>query len=201
MMILKNVLQNLLGNLSLSDLVPKSAKPTEDIPPIRPDVDYRTVLLTLSAFSLRLNLAARTAVDASYKRLFDSRLATLARGDRRKSAEWLRVVFLQTTPFNLSTPNRRCTNFQPGPPHGGRPQTPAACHTPNRRQLVLPLQPTSERGRCFHCMPVRRTRMMPASAARSEERGRPPFGFSGSDGRSGSITAQRSSGTRASMPA
>ena len=114
MMISKNVLQNMLGNLSLSDLVPKSAKPTEDIPPIRPDVDYRTVLLTLSAFSLRLNLAARTAVDASYKRLFDSRLATLARGDRRKSAEWLRVVFLQTAPFNLSTPNRRCTKFQYG---------------------------------------------------------------------------------------
>ena len=42
---------------------------------------------------------------------------------------------------------------------------------------------------------------MPASAARSEARGRPPFGFSGSDGRSGSITAHRSSGTRASIPA
>jgi uncharacterized membrane protein YgcG len=79
-------------------------------------------------------------------------------------------------------------------------QTPAACHVPSRRQLVLPLQPTSERGRCFHCMPVRRTKMMPASAARSEARGHPPFGFSGSGGRSGSTTAHRSSGTRASTP-
>jgi hypothetical protein len=49
-------------------------------------------------------------------------------------------------------------------------------------------------------MPVRKTRMMPDSAARSETCGRPPFGFSGLGGRSGSTTAQRSSGTRASMP-
>lgn len=47
-------------------------------------------------------------------------------------------------------------------------QTPAACHAPSRLQLVLPLQPITARGRCFHCMPVRRTSMMPANAARSQ---------------------------------
>ncbi len=47
-------------------------------------------------------------------------------------------------------------------------QTPAACHAPSRLQLVLPLQPITARGRCFHCMPVRRTGMMPANAARSQ---------------------------------
>lgn len=77
---------------------------------------------------------------------------------------------------------------------------PAACHAPSRLQLALPLQPTSERGGCFHYMPVRRTKMMPASATRTEARGRPPFDFSGSDGRSGAINAQTSSGTRTSMP-
>lgn len=42
---------------------------------------------------------------------------------------------------------------------------------------------------------------MPRGAARSEARGRPPFGFSASDGRSGSTTARRSSDPRASRPA
>lgn len=61
---------------------------------------------------------------------------------------------------------------------------------PCRRQLVLPLTPRSESGRCFHCMPVRRVRMMPASAARSEARGRQTFGFSRSDKSSGSISCR-----------
>lgn len=42
---------------------------------------------------------------------------------------------------------------------------------------------------------------MPRSAARPEAHGRPAFGFSASDGRSGSTTARRSSGPRASRPA
>jgi hypothetical protein len=40
-------------------------------------------------------------------------------------------------------------------------------------------------------------KMIPPRAARSGTRGRPPFGFGGSLGRSGSIAPQRSSDTRA----
>ncbi len=74
-------------------------------------------------------------------------------------------------------------------------QTPAACHSTSLRQHVLPLQPTSA-GTSRHWMPVRSTKMIPASAARSGTRGLPPFGFAGSGGRSGETAAQRSSGTR-----
>ncbi len=42
-------------------------------------------------------------------------------------------------------------------------------------------------------MPERRTKMMPAKAARSSQRGRPPLGLGGSEGSSGAKAAQRSS--------
>ena len=78
-------------------------------------------------------------------------------------------------------------------------QTPAACHSPSLRQHVLPQQPSSIGNSC-HWMPVRNTNRMPASAARFDARGRPPFGFSRSGGSSGSTTAHRSSGTSNAMP-
>src|SRR6185437_11220400 len=43
--------------------------------------------------------------------------------------------------------------------------------------------------------PVRKTKRMPASAARSGTRGRPPFGFDGSAGSGGSRIFQSRSGT------
>jgi hypothetical protein len=73
--------------------------------------------------------------------------------------------------------------------------TPATCQSRSRRQHVIPEQPISE-GSISQGMPERRTKMMPASAARSSTRGRPPLGLAGSRGRSGSITAQRALGTR-----
>jgi hypothetical protein len=42
-------------------------------------------------------------------------------------------------------------------------------------------------------MPLRRTKMMPVSAARSGTRGRPPCGLGPSDGSSGASTLHRSS--------
>jgi hypothetical protein len=80
-----------------------------------------------------------------------------------------------------------------------RPQTPAACHSPSRRQQVLPQQPSSVGTSC-HWMPVRSTNKIPARAARSGARGRPPFGFGISGGSSGSIIVHRSSGTSRAMP-
>ena len=78
-------------------------------------------------------------------------------------------------------------------------QTPAACHSPSRRQQVLPQQPSSVGTSC-HWMPVRSTNKMPASAARSGARGRPPLGFGRARGNSGSTANQRSSGTRRAIP-
>lgn len=71
-----------------------------------------------------------------------------------------------------------------------RVHTPAACQSRSRLQHVIPEQPISD-GSISHGMPERRTKMIPASAARSPTRGRPPLGLAGSGGRSGSITAQR----------
>ncbi len=61
-------------------------------------------------------------------------------------------------------------------------QTPAACQSRSRRQQVVPLPQPSPFGNKRHGQPVRSTKTMPASAARSGTRGRPPLGFDGSFG-------------------
>ncbi len=76
-----------------------------------------------------------------------------------------------------------------------RIHTPAACQSRSRRQHVMPEQPISD-GSISHGMPERRTKRMPARAARSSTRGRPPLGLAGSGGRSGLIAAQRAWETR-----
>ncbi len=70
-----------------------------------------------------------------------------------------------------------------------RAHTPTVCQSRSRRQHVMPEQPISA-GSISQGMPLRRTKMMPASAARSSTIGRPPLGLASSGGRSGSI-AQR----------
>jgi hypothetical protein len=77
-----------------------------------------------------------------------------------------------------------------------RSQTPASCQSRSRRQQVVPFPQPSSFGRSRHGQPVRRTKMIPPSAARFGTRGRPPFGLGGSLGKIGSIASQRSSGTR-----
>jgi hypothetical protein len=74
-------------------------------------------------------------------------------------------------------------------------QTPAACQSRNRRQHVMPLPQPISCGSHAHWIPVLRTNKMPVSAARLAMRGRPPFGFGGSTGKSGAITAHSSSDT------
>jgi hypothetical protein len=71
--------------------------------------------------------------------------------------------------------------------------TPASCQSRRRRQQVMPLPQPISWGSISQGMPVLSTKMMPVSAARSERRGRPPFGLSGSAGKSGSITCHNSS--------
>ena len=77
-----------------------------------------------------------------------------------------------------------------------RSQTPAACHSRNRRQQVMPEPQPISCGSISQGSPERSTKRMPVRAARSGTRGRPPLGFGRSAGRSGSMTAHRSSDRR-----
>jgi hypothetical protein len=74
-------------------------------------------------------------------------------------------------------------------------QTPAFCQATSRRQQVEPLPQPNSAGSRLHGSPVFSTKMIPVRQARSGTRGRPPFGFAGSSGRSGSTARQRSSDT------
>lgn len=74
-------------------------------------------------------------------------------------------------------------------------KTPASCHSRNRLQQVMPDPHPISCGSISQGMPLRRTKMMPVRHLRSGTRGRPPFGFGGSGGRSGSIAFHSSSDT------
>jgi hypothetical protein len=77
-----------------------------------------------------------------------------------------------------------------------RSQTPVLCQSRKRRQQVIPEPQPISWGSISQGIPERSTNRMPVSEARSGTRGRPPLGFGGSGGSSGSITAQRASETR-----
>ncbi len=62
-----------------------------------------------------------------------------------------------------------------------------------RRQQVTPLPQPISWGSISHGIPVFNTKMIPASAARSGTRSRPPLGFGGSGDSSGWITSHSSS--------
>jgi hypothetical protein len=75
-------------------------------------------------------------------------------------------------------------------------QTPAACQSRTRRQHVVPLLQLRTLGDSRGGHPVRKTKLMPASAAGSGTRGPPPLGLTASMGSSGSMASRTSSGTR-----
>jgi len=78
-----------------------------------------------------------------------------------------------------------------------RSHTPARCQSRRRRQHVIPdPQPSSGRSIC-QGMPLRRTNRMPMRHARSESRGRPPFGRRRGVGRNGSTRSHNGSGSSA----
>jgi hypothetical protein len=68
-----------------------------------------------------------------------------------------------------------------------RSQTPAFCQSRRRRQQVMPLPQPNSLGSISHGMPLRRTKRIPVKAARSDTRGRPPFGFGLSGGNKGAM--------------
>ena len=76
-----------------------------------------------------------------------------------------------------------------------RSHTPASCQSRRRRQHVIPLPQPISRGRYSQPIPVRSTKRMPASAARSPTGGRPPRGFARAGGIRGSMRTQSASGT------
>lgn len=74
-------------------------------------------------------------------------------------------------------------------------QIPSCCQSRKRRQHVMPEPQPSFFGNIPQGIPLRSTKMMPARQARSDRRGRPPCGFGGEVGRSGSMRLQSVSGT------
>jgi hypothetical protein len=81
-----------------------------------------------------------------------------------------------------SAPDRRCRPF---------------CQSRKRHQHVIPDPHASSCGSICHGMPLRRTKTMPVRHARSDTRGRPPFGRGGELGRSGSTRSHNASGSSA----
>src|SRR5215204_2841416 len=74
-----------------------------------------------------------------------------------------------------------------------RSQSPASCHSRNRRQHVTPEPQPISWGNISQGMPLFSTKMMPVRAARSSTRGLPPWGLGDSGGSSSSITSHSSS--------
>ena len=77
-----------------------------------------------------------------------------------------------------------------------RSHTPPWSQSLSRRQQVIPLPQPISCGRYSHGTPVLRTKRMPVNACRSGILGRPPLGFGGSGGNSGSICSHSSSETK-----
>src|SRR5215216_3858148 len=74
-----------------------------------------------------------------------------------------------------------------------RSQSPASCHSRNRRQHVTPEPQPISWGNISQGMPLFSTKMMPVRAARSSMGGLPPCGLGDSGGSSSSITSHSSS--------
>ena len=74
--------------------------------------------------------------------------------------------------------------------------TPARCQSRRRRQQVIPEPQPISGGSISQGMPLRKTKRMPVSAARSDRRGRPRVPVRGGEGgSSGSINSQSASST------
>jgi hypothetical protein len=78
-----------------------------------------------------------------------------------------------------------------------RPHTSARCQSRRRRPHVIPEPHSSSCGSICQGMRLRRTNKMPVRQARSEIRGRPPFGRRGAVGKNGSTRSHNGSGSSA----
>jgi hypothetical protein len=134
------------------------------------------------ASSVRNKVAFRTQF-AAIRRVLADLFAPLLAGTLAESKDALSQSMRSAFPRRSSS--TRCSSSH----------TPASCQSRRRRQQVLPLPQPSSLGSISQGMPLLRTKMMPAKAARSSTRGRPPLGFGGSGGSRGSMTSHSSSVT------
>jgi len=131
----------------------------------------------------------RNALSIDEKMMFRARFAFI----RRVGAGLIAPLFAATV---AESTDARSQSICPARPNFSRSrwcnrsQTPALCHSFSRRQQVMPLPQPISLGSISQGMPLRRTNRMPVNAARSDTRGRPPFGFGFSGGNRGAICSQ-----------
>jgi hypothetical protein len=137
----------------------------------------------------------RNALSIDEKMVFRARFAFVRRVGTGLFAPLFAATVAESTAARLQSispalpsfsKNRRCRLSQ----------TPAACHSWSRRQHVMPLPQPISLGSISQGIPLRRTKRIPVSAARSGTRGRPPFGFGFSGGNNGTICSHSLSSRR-----
>ena len=137
----------------------------------------------------------RNALSIDEKMMFRARFAFV----RRVGAGLIAPLFAATVAESTAA---RFQSICPARPNCSksrwcnRSQTPALCHSFSRRQQVMPLPQPISLGSISQGMPLRRTNRIPVNAARSDTRGRPPFGFGFSGGNRGAICSQSLSSRR-----
>jgi hypothetical protein len=137
----------------------------------------------------------RNALSIDQKMVFRARFAFVRRVGPRFFAPFLAATVAESTAARLQSISPARPNFSKNK-RCRRCQTPAACHSWRRRQQVMPHPQPISWGSISQGMPLRRTNRMPVKAARSDTRGRPPFGFGLSGGNNGATCSHSSSSRR-----
>jgi hypothetical protein len=145
--------------------------------------------------SSRQQTGQRNALSIDEKMVLRARFAFVRGVGARRFAPFFAATVAESTDARLQSisparpnfsKNRRCKFCQ----------TPASCHSWSRRQQVMPLPQPISLGSISQGMPLRRTKRMPVKVARSDMRGRPPFGFGFSGGNSGATYSHSLSSRR-----
>jgi hypothetical protein len=126
----------------------------------------------------------RNALSIDEKMVFRARFAFVRRVRAGFFAPFFAATVAESTAARLQSISPARPNFSKNT-QCRRRQTPASCHSLSRRQQVIPLPQPISLGSISQGMPLRRTNRMPVRAARSDTRGRPPFGFGFSGGNKG----------------
>lgn len=140
----------------------------------------------------------RNALAIDEKMVFRARFAFIRRVGAGFFAPFFAAIEAESTAARLQSISPTRPSFS-RKRRWRRSHTPAACHSWSRRQHVMPLPQPISLGSISQGIPLRRTKRMPVSAARSGTRGRPPFGFGFSGGNSGATCFHSSSSRRGRM--
>ena len=134
----------------------------------------------------------RNTLSIDKKMVFRARFAFVRRVGSGFFAPFFAATVAESTAARLQSISPARPNFSSNT-RCKRCHTPAACHSLSRRQHVIPLPQPISLGSISQGMPLRRTNRMPVRAARSDTRGRPPFGFGFSGGNKGATCFHNSS--------